>query len=116
MLTTTIGSRLTIILLNTYIHLNRSNFSKTRYRLREDLDPNNIVHGAFWESSFRSGLFVGLYRLRSNEQGLERNNRYTTCFIFTCLVINRMIHRMTLNTPSTINQSFRLDMKHIWLK
>ena len=41
---------------------------------------------------------------------------YNTCFSFSVLLLNKMIHRMTKKTPSTINQSFRLDMKHIWLK
>ena len=70
-------------MLNTYTRLNGSNLSKTQNRLREDLDLYNFGQGAFWESSLRLVLLsVGLYRLRSTEQRFERNNRYTTCFIF----------------------------------
>ena len=103
--------------INTYIHLNGSNFTRTQYRLREDLHLYKFCYSAFWKSSFRSCLLsVDLHRLRLTEQRFERNNRYTTCFIFAVLLLNKMIHRMTKKTPSTINQSFRLDMKHIWLK
>ena len=34
------------------IHLNGSNFSKTQYRLREDLDLYNFGHGALWSRHF----------------------------------------------------------------
>ena len=61
-------------------------------------------------------MYVGLYTLRSTELRIERNSRYTTSFTFSVLLLNKMIHRLTKKTPSTINQSFRLDMKHIWLK
>jgi len=55
--------------------------------MREDLDLYNIGHGAFWETSFRSGLLsIGLYTLRSTELCFERNNRYTTCFSFSLLL------------------------------
>ena len=80
----------TIILLNTYIHLNGSNFCKTQYRFREDQDLYNFGRGAFWKSSFRSALLsVGLCRLRSNEQRFERNNKFTTCFIFPVLLLKQ---------------------------
>ena len=58
-------------------------------------------------------MSVGLYTLRSTEQPFETNNRCTSCFRFSVLLLYKMIHRMTKNTPSTINQSFRLDMKHL---
>ena len=48
-------------LLNTCIHINGSNLSKTQYRLRQDLDLCNFGHGAFWESSLHPVLLsVGL--------------------------------------------------------
>ena len=96
------------------VHLNGSNFNVTQYRLAKDLDVYNLCHGAFEESSFCSCLLsIGLYRLRSTELRFETNN---TCLIVSVLLFNQIIHRMTKKTPSAINQSFRLGMKHIWLK
>ena len=72
------------------MHLNGSKFSKTQYRLREDLDQYNFYHGSFGESSFRSCLqYVGLCMFPSTEQRCERNNRYTTCLIFSVLLLNK---------------------------
>ena len=85
-------SRGTITLRSLYTHLNGQDVCKTQDRLHEELYLYNVCQVY--------KCFVRLHNASTTK------NQYIISGFFIVLLLNEMIHRMTKNAPSPINQSF----------